>query len=161
MVRWRIASTLFILQKTGNMLCQILCQGGVALAGQVNVVHGVELGTQILSIQEVNAAQVALFLIILGQLQGLFPAATAHGDTHGAFKHAFSDGGRCDHQNVGLRIAPALYRLGLLHQTAHGDGHTGGTGGETLLHIIGAQHDHQQIHELVALQAGIDVVQCA
>ena len=52
----------------GKGLCQLTVTGGA----QVHEVHLVELAAQSLGIQEVAADQIALLLIIMGQLPGSF-----------------------------------------------------------------------------------------
>ena len=74
-------------------------------------------------------------------------------------KYAFADVGRADHKNVGLTAAPGLHGFGLGHQALHAKADTGRVGGKALLGVVGAQHNNQQIHRLVAHQTGIDRVQ--
>ena len=47
-------------------------------------------------------------------------------------------------------VAPAGDTLALVHQPLQTPGDTGGVDGEPLLGVVGAQHDDQQIHGLVA-----------
>ena len=67
-------------------------------------------------------------------------------------------GGR-DEQDVGLVAAPAGDALALVHQTLQTPGDAGGVDGETLLGVVGAQHDDQQIHRLVAHEDGVCHIQ--
>ena len=53
-------------------------------------------------------------------------------------------------------LPPAVYTLGLADQPLHADGDAGGVGPQPLLGVVGAQHDDEQVEELVALQQGVE-----
>ena len=75
---------------------------------------------------------------------------------HHSVVEACTDGRRCHHQNVGLLGAPAVHALGFENQPLHARSDAGGVGTKALLHIIRAQHDDEQVDDLVALEQGID-----
>ena len=149
----------FLFDEFGHQPGKVLCQGGVTLSGQVHKVDLVEFAAHGTGIGEVAANEITLLFIIMCQLPGLGDALFTHGGSHGAGEHAFFDGGRRNYQNIGLLSTPALGSHSLLHQPGHADADAGGAGVEPVLAVVGAQHNHQQVHILVALEAGIDVVQ--
>ena len=63
--------------------------------------------------------------------------------------------GRADNEDIGLS-RPALGGFRLEHQPLHADGDAGGVDPQPFLGVVGAQHDHQQIHRLMAHEGGID-----
>ena len=86
-------------------------------------------------------------------------AATA-GLLHAAVTHDFVvetllDAGRCHDEDVGLLAAPAVHALALLDQPLHADADAGGVGTKALLDVVRAQHDDEQVDDLMALQQGI------
>ena len=152
-----------ISEQGGDQLCQGVRQGGVALAGQVHEISGIELRPRLVGVQEVTARLLRHPLEVGGELPGLLHAAVAHGAhlvRHRGGEDAFPNDGRRNDEDVGLSAgAPALRGLGLLHQAAHPQADGEGVHAEALLAVVGAQHDDQQAHRLVALQTGPEVVQ--
>ena len=146
-----------------DQLCQGVRQGGVALAGQVHEIDGIELRPHLVCVQEVTARLLRHPLEVGGELPGLLHAAVAHGAhfvRHRGGEDAFLNDGRRDDENIGLSAGtPALRGLGLLHQAAHPQADGEGVHAESLLAVVGAQHDDQQAHRLVARQTGPEVVQ--
>lgn len=81
-----VSAFLFCLfQKLGDHLTEGLCQGGMAFACQVHMVHGVKLAAHLPGVQECDTQQFALLGIPLGQLPGLFHTVLSHNRGHGAF----------------------------------------------------------------------------
>ena len=154
------ACGIFLFYQLGNQICQALCQGSMAFFRQVHIVHLIKFTAKGSGIQEVAANQVTLFLIIVCQFLGFLHALFAHGGSYLAGEHTFADGRRCHDQNIRLVVAPAFRSHGLLSQSGHANGNAGCTGIETVLAVIGSQHDDQQVHCFMALQAGVDIIQC-
>ena len=122
----------------------------MALAGQVHEIHLVELA--VLCVQEVHALPLADDAELPGYTGRFFHTAI----THHSVVEACTDGRRCHHQNVGLLGAPAVHALCFEDQPLHARSDAGGVGTKALLDIIRAQHDDEQVDDLVALEQGID-----
>ena len=82
---------------------------------------------------------------------GLLHAAVAHDFV----VEALLDAGRCHDEDVGLLAAPAVHALALLDQPLHADADAGGIGTKALLDVVRAQHDDEQVDDLMAFQQGI------
>ena len=90
----------------------------------------------------------------------LVPAGNALGLLHTAVAHdliveALLDARRSNHKNVGFLAAPAVHGLALLDQALHARTNAGGVCVEALFHIVGAQHDDEQVDDFMALEQGI------
>ena len=105
-----------ISEQGGDQLCQGVRQGGVALAGQVHEISGIELRPRLVGVQEVTARLLRHPLEVGGELPGLLHAAVAHGAhlvRHRGGEDAFPNDGRRNDEDVGLSAgAPALRGLG-------------------------------------------------
>ena len=66
---------------------------------------------------------------------------------------------RADDQNIGNSATPGHDGFCLHNEALHAHGDAGGAHTETLLGVVGAEHDDQQIHRLMAHEGGIDDVQ--
>ena len=60
----------FLFYQMGDQLCQRVGHGFVALTGQVHAIDVVEFTAQLLCVQKVAADQIALLLVVAGQLPG-------------------------------------------------------------------------------------------
>ena len=144
----------FGLYQSRNDLGQLLCQIGVALTGQVHEVHLIEFGDA-LGIQEGEAQSLDHGLVAGSQLPGFGGAAGAHAGV----VQFFADVGRTDDQNVGFMLSPAGDAHALFHQPLHAQGDAGSVHAQTVLGVVGAQHDDQQIHGLMAHEDGVGHIQ--
>ena len=121
----------------------------MSLAGQVHEVDLVELAP--FGVEEVDIVALRDHLKL-----GRDPAGSLHtAVAHDLIVEAFLDAGRGHDQNVGGLAAPAVYALAFLDQALHACADTGGIGSETLLDVVGAQHEDEQINDLVALEQGV------
>ena len=88
---------------------------------------------------------------LLGDPAGFLHAACTHDD----IVEAVLDAGRRHHQNVGRLAAPAIHALDLEQQPLHARADAGGVCAKALLDVIRAQHDDEQVDDLVALEQGV------
>ena len=109
----------------------------------------------VLCIQEVHVLARADDAELLGHTGGFLHTAVAHDRV----MEPGPDGRRCHHQNVGLFGAPAVHALGLEDQALHTGCNAGGVGTKALFHVVGAQHDDEQVNDLMALEQGVDHAQ--
>ena len=140
-----------------DQLRQPLGQLSVTPPGQVHPVHLIELAP--VGVHEVGAHQPGALLVAGRQGPGLLHAAAAHRRAAVGLFHHRQNGGRADDQDVRLLLPPAVHALGLAHQALHADGDTGGVDAQPLLGVVGAQHDDEQVNDLVALQQGVGAAQ--
>ncbi len=92
-----------------------------------------------------------------GQLTAFFHTARAHARRHGIhIVQAFINFDGCDNQDARLCV-PQLQPLGLVHQAAQAVSDVAAGGGKTLLGVVGAQHDNQQIQRAVGGHGGQQV----
>ena len=88
-------------------------------------------------------------------VESQFPALFGAMDAHAGILQFVTDGRGCDDEDVGLLAAPAIHAHALADQTLHAEADAGGVHAQTVLGIVGAQHDDQQIDDFVAFQQGI------
>lgn len=86
-----------------------------------------------------------------GNALGLLHTAVAHD----LIVEALLDARRSNYKNVGFLAAPAVHGLALLDQALHASANAGGVCVEALFHIVGAQHDDEQVDDFMALEQGI------
>ena len=92
---------------------------------------------------------------LLGDPAGFFHAACAHD----GIVEAVLDAGRRHHQNVRRFAAPAVHAFHLEQQPLHARTDAGGVCAKALLDVIRAQHDDEQVDDLVALEQGVSHAQ--
>ena len=121
----------------------------MALTGQVHEVDLVELAA--FSIQEMDVVALCNDLVPAGNALGLLHTAVAHD----LIVEALLDARRSNYKNVGFLAAPAVHGLALLDQALHARTNAGGVCVKALFHIVGAQHDDEQVDDFMALEQGI------